>query len=191
MASSTKPIGLNHAFETLQDMEPVLLRQSKKRMKDDLKPVAQAAKGSIPSSPPLSRWVASSSSASSSGALRYGSKKPSTEGGSASPVWDSGSAKRKIGIIVQRKRVKGFTGRRALVALRQNDAAGQMFDLAGRKHPNVFASNLSSRFGQASRYMWPTVEKHRDTTTASMERAKRDMEKTINEELRKRAGVRR
>jgi len=183
--SSGKPIGLNHALGTLQQIDPVLARQARKRMKDDLKPIAQAAKGTIPALP-LSRWVASSSSSSSSGAVRYGTKRSTTKGGSASPVWDSSQAKRKIGIIVQRKRVKGFTGRRALVALRQNDAAGQMFDLAG-KNPNVFGANLARKFGAPSRGMWPTVEKNHTMIQGSIERAKRDMEHTINAELRSRA----
>lgn len=178
MASSTKPIGLNHALETLQKIDPVLVRQARKRMKDDLKPVAQAAKGSIPSSPPLSRWVEPGrGDVDARGVLRSGSQRM--------PVWSSGSAKRKIAIVVQRKRVKGFTGRRALVALRQNDAAGAVYDMAG-KHPNVFGSNLTGRFGEPSRYMWPTVEKHRDAAVASVERAKKDMEREINARLRRR-----
>ena len=58
MASTTQPIGLEHAFKTLRQIDPVFEKMAKKRLKDDVKPIVQDAKASIPGSPPLSRWVA-------------------------------------------------------------------------------------------------------------------------------------
>ena len=178
MATSTKPIGLEHAFKTLRQIDPVLEKQAKKRLKDDLKPIAQEIKGKMPSEPPLSRWTATQTSfVDSNRTLRHG-------GTARMPVYVSSSAKRRIGVIVRRQRVKGFSGRRALVALRQSDAAGQVFDLAG-KNRNQFGTNLSAKWHlDPSRLMWPTVERRKDTIHQSVTRAKFDMEKIINEQLR-------
>ena len=184
MASSTTHVrGLESALSTLKQIDPVLVRQAQKRLKDDAKPMVGEARGSIPSSPPLSRWVVPKHGGLTDLArghqVRY-------QGGSRMPVWDSGGAKRKIAVIVRRQRVKGFTGRRALVALRQNDAAGQVFDVAGRRNANVFGNNLTKTWRSPSRYMWPAVEKHRETVKVSITRAKFDMEEIINAELRAR-----
>jgi len=174
VASSTKPIGLDRALSTLRQIDPVLVREAQKRLRNEAKPMASEAKAAIPTSPPLSRWVPSSKSFADNTALRQGS--------SRLPVWSSPSAKRKIGIMVRRQKMKGYTGRRALVALRQNDAAGAVFDIAGTG--NTFGRNLEAKFGSRSRYMWPAAEKHRDTVQQSINRAKFDMEEVINEALR-------
>lgn len=178
MASTTQPIGLEHAFKTLRQIDPVFEKMAKKRLKDDLKPIAQEIKGKMPGSPPLSRWRPTQTSfIDSNRTLRHG-------GESRLPVFISASAKRRVGVIVRRQRVKGFSGRRALVALRQSDAAGQVFDLAGKKQ-NQFGTNLSNKWHlDPSRLMWPTVERHKDQIHQSMTRAKFDMEALINEQLR-------
>lgn len=180
-------MGLEDTLRTLQQIDPVLVRQARKRMKDDLKPVVAAARGTLPAGPPLSKWVASKRSVVTSGVRRYGERKGSGEG-SPLPVWESARANRRIGIMVQRKRVKGFTGRRALVALRQTDAAGQALDMAGKVTSTPFSRNLTARFGPPSRGMWPAVEKNRSKIDSSMEKSKREMEGVINSALRSRSG---
>lgn len=178
MATSTKPIGLEHAFRTLREIDPVLYKQAQKRLKGDLKPIAQEIKGKLPGEPPLSRWRPTQTSfIDSNRTMRHG-------GTARMPVYIAASARRRVGVIVRRQRVKGFSGRRALVALRQSDAAGQVFDLAG-KNRNQFGSNLSSKWGlDPSRLMWPTVERRKDVITSSITQAKFDMEAIINEQLR-------
>lgn len=186
MASSTTHVrGLESTLSTLREIDPVLMREAQKRLKTDAKPMAMEAKGAIPASPPLSRWVVpqhgGTTDLNRSRQVRY-------QGASRLPVWDSGGAKRKIAIIVRRQRVKGYTGRRALVALRQNDAAGQVFDVARQ---GTFGQNLTNSWRGPSRYMWPAAEKHRDTVKASITRSKFDMEAIINAELRMRGYNRR
>lgn len=176
-------IGLEDALRTLKQIDPVYYRTAQKNLKKDLAPLVSDVRSQIPGAPPLSRWVAPGNGViDSRKTLRHASD-------SRFPVFISASAKRRVGIIVRRQRVKGFTGRRALVALRQSDAAGEVFDMAG-KHPNQFGSNLSGKFNlNPSRLMWPMVEKHRGTIDASMEKAKREMEGVINAQLRSRRGA--
>ena len=42
--------------------------------------------------------------------------------------------------------------------MQQKDAAGAIFDIAGRSTTNRFGEALSMRFGKASRGMWPAAE---------------------------------
>ena len=186
VASSTKHIrGLEETLSTLREIDPVYMRQAQKRLKTDAKPMATEAKSAIPSSPPLSRWVVPGHGGTMDRARGHQIR---NQGAARTPIWDSGGAKRKIAIIVRRQRVKGFTGRRALVALRQNDAAGQVFDVARK---NTFGQNLTSTWRSPSRYMWPAAEKHREVVKVSITRAKFDMEEIINAELRSRGYNRR
>ena len=108
--TSTKVRGLESTLSALRDIDPVLYKQAQKRLKSDAAPILSEARGSIPSGPPLSRWVVPKHGGEDSG------KGVTRSGKARMPAWNGGSAKRKIGIIVRRQRVKGFTGRRALVA---------------------------------------------------------------------------
>lgn len=175
-------MGLEDTLRTLQRIDPVYYRTAQKNLKKDLAPVVGDIRAQIPGSPPLSHWVVPRSGViDARKTLRHSSS-------SRFPVYVAASAKRRVGVIVRRQRLKGFTGRRALVALRQSDAAGEVFDMAG-KHPNLFGSNLSGKFGMnPSRLMWPMVEKHRSTIDSSMEKSKREMEGVINSALRSRSG---
>ena len=179
MVTNTHIQGLDSALRKLKEIDPKLEREAKKRLKNDVKVIVQEARNSIPSSPPLSRWVSpKGAAADSNGIVRSGK--------SRLPVWDSGRARRRIGASVTRKRVRGYTGRRLLISVRQGDAAGAAYDMAGRASSNVFASNLSSRHGSASRGMWPAAEKHMNAVHDSIKESVREVERQINRELRTR-----
>lgn len=180
MASQSNIKGLQHAFRTLKQINPKLEKEAKKRLKGDVKPIVTDAKSGIPGGPPLSRWVAPK------GAL--GDKRGVVRAGaSRMPVWNSGSAKRRIGASVAKKRVAGFKGRRTLIAVRQMDAAGAVLDMAGRASRNQFATNLSGATGKnASRYMWPAAEKNMGAVRDSIKESVKEIEKQINAELRSR-----
>lgn len=179
MASSTQIRNLDKALRKLKEINPKLEREAKKRLRGDVKPIVDSARGTIPSAAPLSRWVAPKGGGTFDGKIvRSGSKRL--------PVWESGPARRRIGATVARKKRRGYDGRMLLVAVRQNDAAGAVFDIAGRKNPgSQFARNLESAgYGTPSRGMWPAAENHKDAVRDSIKASVREVERQINRELR-------
>lgn len=46
----------------------------------------------------------------------------------------------------------------AFLSVQQKDAAGAIFDIAGRSTTNRFGEALTRRFGRASRGMWPAAK---------------------------------
>lgn len=177
MASSTHIRGLDSSLRKLKEIDPKLEREAKKNLRRDVKVIVDDARRRIPGDPPLSRWVAPKGGGSTDG--RYGA--------SRMPVWNSADARRRIGVSIRRTKVRGFTGRRLLIAVRQGSASGAVFDIAGRKSGNQFGANLSSKFGGASRSMWPAAEAHMQDVHNSIIRTVREVEKQINAELRSRA----
>lgn len=184
MASSTHIRGLDASLRKLKEIDPKLEREAKKRLKNDVKPIVSDAKALIPGSPPLSRWVAPKNGGTDSGGTqrynRTGSSQPI-------PIWNSGAARRRIGSSVARKRRKGFNGRMLLISVRQMDGAGEVFDKAGLKTNSVFTRNLSSKWGGPWRAMYRSADKHMSTVHDSIKASVREVEKQINDELRRRA----
>lgn len=180
MASTTHIRGLDASLRKLKQIDPKLEREAKKRLKDDVKPIVQDAKASIPGSPPLSRWVApKGAGADGQGVVRAG--------GSRLPIWSSGPAKRRIGVSIVRKRRSGYTGKMLLIRVRQMDAAGAVFDIAGRRNADnpLDKSLKSAGFGGASRGMWPAAMRHKDAVHDSIKASVHEVERQINAELRR------
>jgi hypothetical protein len=63
-----------------------------------------------------------------------------------------------------------------------------IFDMAGRKTSNPLASQLSARFGSASRAAWRPAEELFRETAAAIEAAIEEASKEINANLVKKPG---
>lgn len=128
--------GLKETLNELRKVEPQLRKDLTKEIKGQAKPLVDAARALVPSSPPLSGMT--------SGRWAWTTK-----------------AKAQIAIKMGgRSRGKEFT----ILSLRQNNPAGAIFDMAGKKGGNgeqgqAFVNNLAMRFGAPSRSMWPAAEK--------------------------------
>ena len=128
--------GLKETLNELRKVEPTLRKELTREIKGQAKPLVDAARALVPSSPPLSGM---------------------THGKFA---WTT-KAKSQIGIKMGgRSRGKQFT----ILSLRQNNGVGQIFDMAGKKggsteQGQAFIANLERRFGAPSRSMWPAAEK--------------------------------
>ncbi|MEI8285762.1 MAG: hypothetical protein WCG15_00545 [Actinomycetes bacterium] len=182
MASSTTHVrGLQASLKELRKIDPKLATAARKRLRDDAKPIIQEAKSMIPDVP-LSRWHAGTAKMQD----RKGQKTLRT--GSGFPVFESAGARRRIALSITNKGVKGYTGKRRLIAVVEKDASGQILDYAGRKNSsNQFARNLSKKNGKASRFMWPAAEKHKDAVRASIRKSVREIERDVNMRLRMRS----
>jgi hypothetical protein len=75
-------------------------------------------------------------------------------------------------------------GKQVLVSIRQTNGAAEAYDMAGKVTTSTFTKNLQGRFGDPSRLMWPTVEKHKPQVLASIDRSVTNMTEIINEALR-------
>jgi hypothetical protein len=157
--------GLGETLDTLKKMAPEFEKAARKEIREAIKPMQADAKSRIPSGAPLSRW--------------------STSERQGIPPWNTTSAKRRVGIRIRKQRPKTGGGRIVLVRLVQNDGGGVVFDSAGRKTNGTFQSNLTARFGRASRSMWPAAEKNMPRVIDSLEEARGRMEDVINRQLRR------
>lgn len=155
--------GVREAMKALSKVDPVLRRETQKRMRRAAEPLRVAIRAQIPSDPPMSGWERG----------RY--------------AFDGAAAKRGV-----RPRYGGRArGNNAwpLLTMTQSDAGGAVFDMAGRassgKSPQgrQFIANLRARSGQASRSMWRGVEGNLDAVVTEARRAVEDMKRQIESQL--------
>jgi hypothetical protein len=172
--------GLDDALKTLGKIDPVLRREGVKRLKGDIKPIVLAIKAGIPKAP-LSNWVAPKQSSARRGTVEAG-----RSGAAGLPFWKASKARSGVSASVRKQSQKGAKGKAILITVRQRDGAGIAFDMAGRKRPGnrLDRSLVSAGWGEASRVMWPTVERHKPAVLASINRSVTKMEDLINEALR-------
>jgi hypothetical protein len=170
--------GLNDALKTLGKMDPVLRREAVKQLKDDVKPIVSAIKAGMPTQP-LSNWVAPKQSSARRGRVEAG-----RSGAQGLPFWSGSKARSGVRSSAKKQSVRQMRGKQILVSIRQTNGAAEAYDMAGKKTDSTFTKNLRGRFGDPSRLMWPTVEKHKPQVLASIDRSVVNMSQIINEELR-------
>lgn len=127
--------GLKEALAELNKVAPTVRRELTKSIKGDAKPLIDAARALIPNEAPLSGMT--------SGRFAWSTK-----------------ARSQVGIKMGgRARGDQFT----ILSLRQNNPAGSIFDIAGKRggknaRGQQFIANLAARYGRPSRAMWPAAE---------------------------------
>jgi hypothetical protein len=161
--------GLAEALRTLQKVDPELRKETIKGMKAAATPLEAAARSLVPNQSPLRNW----------GTWRGG--------------WDYGAVTKGIKVAFRGGKVRGYAGDVfPLLTLRQVNAAGVILDAAGRSFPGrgseggrrgaAMVAKLD-QVRQASRSMWPAVERNMDTVTGALEDVIDTVSKRINEEL--------
>lgn len=171
--------GLNAALDKLKEVDPKFEREAKKRMRVAAKPIIQDARSRIPDVP-LSGWH------SGRAKMQDIKGQKTLRTGTGFPVFEPAAARRRIALSIANKRVKGYSGRRRIVAIEEKDAAGMILDYAGRKDAsNRFGRALNVRNSRASRFMWPAAEGKIDDVRAAMRAAIKDVEREMNRELRR------
>jgi hypothetical protein len=153
-------VGARETLAALKKLDPELRKQTVREIKSAGRPVLATARSLVPSQA-MSGW----------GAGNWGAR-----------GWDDPARTLKV----------RFGGRAAkkrqqwrLLSLKQEGAAGAIFDLAGKQGGNgtpqsrQFLANVD-RFGGPSRTVWPAVEKNKDAAEATIVAALRKAESTIN-----------
>ena len=177
MARASQIRGLEETLRVLKQIDPELYKESRKRIKNDAKPMIQAAKDKLPDVP-MSGWGVSRAR------MQDIKGRKTLRTASGFPVYNPVSAKRGVILSIRNKRRKGYGGRSLLVAMVQNDAGGMIFDYARQSsNNNLFVKGLNSRNPKPSRYMWKAAEENMGSVNASLRASIRDVEKTINRRL--------
>lgn len=178
MARSIEVRNLKETLDTLKQIDPVLYKETRKSIRDDAKPLLQAAKQRIPQVP-LSGWGVQAARQQD----MKGRKTLRTASGF--PVFNAASAKRGVTLSIRNKKRKGYGGKWLAVAMVQNDAAGMIFDYARKSiNNNRFPNALNVRNPDPSRYMWKAAEENLGAVNASMRASIKETEKKINRMLR-------
>lgn len=155
MADADMRITVTGARETLREIKTLdieLRRQTWKSMRSASKPMLNAARGLVPASPPMRNW------------RTVEATRGRTRGGAGWPAWDAPSKGVKVKIGGRARRNDRTW---PLLRLTQADAAGAIYDMAGRKSSGngpqgvAFINNLN-RIRSASRSIWPAAEQHSD-----------------------------
>lgn len=158
--TSIQVIGLKEALADLKRVEPTIRKELTRSIKGDAAPLVNAARELVPVGAPLS-------------GMRTGKF-----------AW---SAKARSGIGIKmggRARGNEYT----ILSLRQNNAAGQIFDMSGKKggrskRGEAFIANLTARYGRASRSMWPAAERELPAVAEAVQATIEDALKEINRKL--------
>ena len=156
-------IGLDIVVRELNDLEPGLVKQLKKDLVTEIKPLYQTIKSTIESSKPfLSGFQHSGRTGISKNTVR-----------------------------VTGKAVTGRRGRKtSLVSIRTTSAAAEIADMAGRKTGRgktpagqALIANLTARYGKASRFIYPSIEKEIPRVQASITKIVEKYADMVNRKL--------
>ena len=105
------------------------------------------------------------------------------------PHYNAGEVRKGVEVVVNKKTGKSRASYK-LAALRQKNAGGIVFDMAGSKtegegiNGRRFIRQLTANYGRASRVMWPAVRAKRALIEATIVLASRKATTTLNRELK-------
>lgn len=144
--------GVEETVKALKEFDKKAVRGFNKVINEELMKAESLAKGFIPMTSPMSGWR-------EAGALK---PKATTRGGAGSASWNSSNARAGIKKSRSQGRVRGdYTT--SVGKLLQQDAAGAIFEVAGRKSSGQgtganFISVLNTRFNKSSRAIWRAAD---------------------------------
>ena len=159
--------GVTTALKSLRKIDKELSKEYRGLMRAAAMPLQTEARSLVPSASPLDNW----------GGWKGGwsGKAKSCN----STTINTGGKKYRVGVL----------------EVKQNDAAGAIYDMTGRAFPNGrgteggdrganMVDRLNRHFGRASRAMWPAAERKLPSVVQQVERVVAQMADTINRELK-------
>ena len=165
-----KPVkmsGVKDAVKELRKIDPELRKQFNKDAKDVVRPVVDAAKSNYPAE------------------FLSGMSRPWTQNGVAKFPYVQSKAKSGVKLKVD-TRGKAVS----IISIRQMNPAAVIVDMAGKKgggspRGEVFIKNLSApgKFGNASRVMWPSFQRHETEVTFAMVQLINEVMKRVDKEI--------
>jgi len=160
-------IGIRDTVQLLKKTEPEIFKEFRSKAKFAVEPIVKDAQA---------RLNAASSrngkNAPLSGMVRpWGKKK-----GRVVPGWSQSTAVKGVKVQVRPSKT-------AFLTVTQRQIAPAVFDIAGRKNPNVLSRQLDL-FAQASRTMWPAAESKEDEVTKNLAELVDYVNQKTNKKLR-------
>jgi hypothetical protein len=147
--STVTVVGVKETLRELNKMEPELAKQIKKDVKQITASVVADAKSAVP------------------GTVISGFSR-NWQGGRLTPFSSEQVRKSITTRFSNRKR-----SAMAVFAVVMKSPIGEVFDMAGRSSANNLATRLETRFGRASRVMWPAYERNQG-------QVERDLQKVVD-----------
>ena len=141
---STEVVGVRDTVALLKKTEPAIFKEFRSKAKFALDPMVKDAQARI----------TQASARNGKGAPLSGMLKPWKPKGRQVFPWNQQKAVKGV-------KVKILTSKESFLAVNQMDVAGAVFDIAGRKNPNLFSKNLDIS-ADPSRTMWPAAEAKED-----------------------------
>lgn len=167
--------GVKETLKALQDFDKDAVKKFTKVINSELKSAKQDAQSYVDSEPPLSGWSTQPA------------RNPRSRGGAGWPAWDQSIIKQGITSTKAEGKVrKDYTT--SAGALKNNSAAGVIYELAGRKRRGrgTFIKNLIGKDDKASRLIWRSVDKNRARIEKNifdaLEEAKATLKRNLNKE---------
>ena len=147
---TTQIFGLQATKRLMRELEPDLLKEMNREIREQLEPVRARARSLIPASPPVSGWGRSVSSPGSRPARSpYGRRWDYSR-----LEWNSSEAKSGVVIRQGGGRARG-TAARAAWQVRSNNPAAAVFELMGRGKSNqTMVGNVGRNHGAGGRVVY-------------------------------------
>jgi hypothetical protein len=140
----TEVVGIRDTVSLLRKTEPAVFKEFRSKAKFAVDPMVKDAQ----------RRISQASARNGKGAPLSGMLKPWKPKGRQVFPWNQQKAVKGV-------KVKILTSKQSFFAVTQMDVAGAVFDIAGRKNPNLFSKNLNIS-ADPSRTMWPAAESKED-----------------------------
>jgi len=160
-------IGIRDTVQLLKKTEPEIFKEFRSKAKFAVDPIVKDAQARLTQA--SSR---NGKNAPLSGLVRpWGKKK-----GRVVPGWSQREAIKGVKVQVRPSKT-------AFLTVTQRQIAPAVFDIAGRKNPNVLSRQLDL-FARASRTMWPAAESKEDEVTKNLAELVDYVNEKTNKKLR-------
>jgi hypothetical protein len=147
-------LGIKDALKQINSIDPKLRRAITKEYKSIVASIVKSAQDAYPELPPMSGW---SRAYKSLGA------------------WDAGKVKKGVQAKVNTRKARNRNLAKGAdyetigtFIVYQKTGWGSIFDMAGRKTSSPMVEVLNSRYGNASRSMWPAYEQNKEQVDREM-----------------------
>lgn len=141
--------GFRDTRKLMRELEPDLLKELDKSVREQLEPIVQRARSLVPQSRPLSRWKTPNAPGSRPSYSPYGKRWDYKR-----LEWDAGQAKQSIVVRRPGRRPRGKLTR-PLYQLQSNNPAASVFELMGRGKSRVnMIGNVGGRFPGTGRVLY-------------------------------------
>jgi hypothetical protein len=168
--------GIKEALREINSIDKKARRKVTNDYKKIVKPVVTAAKGALPTEPPVSGW----------------GRSWTTENGRKLLPWDGALGAKYVNAKVSGRKPRVYNGQvrdLATFVVQWAGAINAIYDMAGRRNlPDtaqgaVMIRALETRYGKASRVLWPAYEANADEVVKQVRLLIEDVMAQVNRNL--------